>query len=105
MQGVQTPPHPPTPVKNHKNIVFLSNTGPDPLTNHKAIKPALNVGPLSDLYEGQSKIIKVDSYFLRRLTYTSEIWHMHAMNCPAPEYAIYKTMQSKDCCCLATEEC
>ena len=37
-----------TPVKNHKNIVFLSNTGPDPLTNHKAIKPAFNVGSLSD---------------------------------------------------------
>ena len=37
--------------------------------------------------------------------YTSEIWHMHAINCPASEYAIYKTMQSIDCCCLATEEC
>ena len=31
--------------KNHKNIVFLSNTGPDPLKNHKATKPAFNVGP------------------------------------------------------------
>ena len=27
------------------------------------------------------------------------------MNCPASEYAIYKTMQSIDCCCLATEVC
>ena len=27
------------------------------------------------------------------------------MNCPASEYAIYKTMQSIDCCCLATEAC
>ena len=27
-QGFQTPP----PLKNHKNIGFLSNTGPDPLT-------------------------------------------------------------------------
>ena len=28
---------PPTPpLKNHKNIGFLSNTGPDPLNNHKA---------------------------------------------------------------------
>ena len=29
----------------HKNIGFLSNTGPDPLKNQKATKPALNVGP------------------------------------------------------------
>ena len=35
-----------TPLKNHKNIGFLSNTGPDPL-NHKATKPAFNVGPLA----------------------------------------------------------
>ena len=27
---------PPSPLKNHKNIEFLSNTGPDPLKNHKA---------------------------------------------------------------------
>ena len=27
-------------VKIHKNIGFLSNTGPDPLKNHKATKPA-----------------------------------------------------------------
>ena len=32
---------------NHKNIGFLSNTGPDPLKNHKANKPAFNFGPLS----------------------------------------------------------
>ena len=32
---------------NHKNIGFLSNTGPDPLKNHKATKPAFNVGPSS----------------------------------------------------------
>ena len=38
-QGVRTP------LKNHKNIGFLSNTGPDPLENHKATKPAFNVGP------------------------------------------------------------
>ena len=37
-QGLQTP------LKNRKNIVFLSNTGPDHLKNHKATKPALNVG-------------------------------------------------------------
>ena len=33
------------PLKNHKNIGFLSNTSPDPLKNHKATKPAFNVGP------------------------------------------------------------
>ena len=31
-------------LKNHKNIGFLSNTGPDPLKNYKATKPAYNVG-------------------------------------------------------------
>ena len=36
-----------TTLKNHKNIGFLSNTGPDPLKNHKATKPAFNVGPPS----------------------------------------------------------
>ena len=37
---------PTSPLENHKNIGFLSNTGPDPLKNHKAtkIKPAFNVG-------------------------------------------------------------
>ena len=33
----------PHPLKNHQNIGFLSNTGPDPLKNSKAIKPAFNV--------------------------------------------------------------
>ena len=32
-----------TPLKNHKYIGFLSNTGPDPLESHKATKPAFNV--------------------------------------------------------------
>ena len=30
---------------NHKNIGFLSKTGPDLLKNHKVTKPAINVGP------------------------------------------------------------
>ena len=37
----------PPPLKNHKNIVFLSNSGPDPLKNHKATEPAFNVRPSS----------------------------------------------------------
>ena len=40
-QGVRTP------LKNHQNIGFLSNTGPDHLKNHKATKPAFNVEPSS----------------------------------------------------------
>ena len=40
-QGVRTP------LKYHKNIGFLRNTGPDSLQNHKAAKPAFNVGPSS----------------------------------------------------------
>ena len=42
-QGVRTP------LENHKNIGFLSNTGPDPFKNHKATKPAFNAGPSSAL--------------------------------------------------------
>ena len=34
-----------TPLNIHKNIGFLSNTGPDPLKNHKTTKPEFNVGP------------------------------------------------------------
>ena len=35
------------PLKNHKNIGFLSNTGLDRLKNHKATKLAFNVRPSS----------------------------------------------------------
>ena len=46
--GVLTPP------KNHKNIGFLSNTGPDPLKSHKATKMAFrwraDDGPLLVLF-------------------------------------------------------
>ena len=49
--------------------------------------------------------LRIDTYLLCRLTYTSQIWHMYLMNCPASEYAIYKTMHGIDHCCLATEEC
>ena len=34
-------------LKNHKNIGFLCNSGPDPLKNHKVTKSAFNVGPSS----------------------------------------------------------
>ena len=37
--------------------------------------------------------------------YSSQIWHMYATHCTASEYALYKIIQSIDCCCLATEEC
>ena len=36
-----------TPLKNHKNIGFLSNTGPDPLNDCKGTKSAFNVRPPS----------------------------------------------------------
>ena len=42
-QGVQTPP----PLKNHRNIRFLSNTGPDSLENHAIIQRWAIVGPHS----------------------------------------------------------
>ena len=41
-------PEPPTHLKNHKSIGFLSNTGPDPLKNHKATEPAFNVNIMFD---------------------------------------------------------
>ena len=37
----------PPPLKNHKNIGFLCNTGPDHPKNHKATKAAFNVWPSS----------------------------------------------------------
>ena len=40
-QGVRTP------LQNHKNIRFSSNTGPGSLKNRKATKSAFNVGPSS----------------------------------------------------------
>ena len=33
------------PLKNHKSIGFLNNTGLDPLKSYKATKPAFNFGP------------------------------------------------------------
>ena len=30
--------------KNHKNVSFLTNTGPDPLKNNKVAKPVLARG-------------------------------------------------------------
>ena len=35
-------------MKNHKNIGFVSNTGPDTMKNHKSTKLAFNVGPSSE---------------------------------------------------------
>ena len=35
------------PLKSHKIVGFLSNTGPDPLKNHEATKSAFNVWPSS----------------------------------------------------------
>ena len=56
-QGVLTPQPPPPPLKNHKNIEFLSNTVPDPLKNHKATKPAFNVGPSSASQQNTIKMV------------------------------------------------
>ena len=44
-QGVRTPP--PPPLKNHKNIGFLSNTGSDPLKNYNATKSTFNLNGVS----------------------------------------------------------
>ena len=44
-RGQGSGPPPPPPLKNHENIGFLCNSGPDPLKIHKATKPAFNEGP------------------------------------------------------------
>ena len=36
---------PQPPLKNHKNIGFLSSTSPGLLKNHKVTQPTFNVGP------------------------------------------------------------
>ena len=41
----------PPPLQNHKNIGFLSNTGPDPLNSHTAIKLAVGVVPSSKRHQ------------------------------------------------------
>ena len=46
-EGETGGPDPPPPLKNHKSIRCLSNSGPDPLKNHKANEPAFNVEPSS----------------------------------------------------------
>ena len=47
------PPHTHTP-ENHKNIEFLSNTGPDHLKFSKTTKPAFNVGSAKRHFKGVS---------------------------------------------------
>ena len=58
-QGVRT-----SSLKNHKNIRFPSNTGPDPLKKHKATKRAIigmaakrhvDVGPLMVVFASSQK--------------------------------------------------
>ena len=44
-RGRTVSPTTPPPLKNHKCIGLLSNTGPDTLENHKATKPAFNIEP------------------------------------------------------------
>ena len=40
-------PDPPPPLRNHKAIGILSDTGPASLENHKVTKPAFNFGSSS----------------------------------------------------------
>ena len=63
-----------------------------------------DTGSIKDSYPGlytshSQKLLRVDTYLLRSLTHTSQIWHTFAMNGPASEYVIYKTMQSIYYCC------
>ena len=59
----------PPPLKNHKTLGVLSNSGRDPLKNYEATESALNVGPhyqiLCDLnrYEPSFFSQGTNSYF------------------------------------------
>ena len=66
-KGVKGGPDP-TPLKNHKAIGFLSNTGTDTLKNYKATKPVLNVGPSSALPHHQLKNICCQNWTLSEKT-------------------------------------
>ena len=41
----------PIPMKNHKSIGYLSNTGPDPLKNHKATNSIIGPQAYRHCYE------------------------------------------------------
>ena len=56
----------PHPLQNHKNIGFLSKTGPDRLKNHKATKQAVNDGPSSARQQNA-----ISMAFCRR----ADAWH------------------------------
>ena len=96
--------HPPSYLLTYR-LIDIPTFLPSQLLTYLPTYPSIFL-PTYLLYTRVSqKLLRFDSYLLCRLTYTNEIWHMHAMNCPASEYAIYKTMRSIDFCCLATEEC
>ena len=52
MQGSRVGQGVRTPLKNHKNIGFLSNTGPDPMKNQIRIQYWTIIGPPVD-FTGQ----------------------------------------------------
>ena len=51
-RGSGPPPH----LKNHKNIEFLSNTGPDPLKFSKTTKPAYHQNASETPFKGVSLV-------------------------------------------------
>ena len=55
------------PLKNHKNIGFLSNSSPDPLQKHKATNPAFNSGPTPAPAGGQKMTLLSLPYQLKKV--------------------------------------
>ena len=47
-RGGQAPTHPPPPLKNHKNIGFHSNTGPDPLKKKQGYPASIQCWTIID---------------------------------------------------------
>ena len=82
---------PDPPLKNHKNIGFLSNIGPDSLKNHKATKPAFNFGPLSA--RQRNAIYKA---LLNRKFHISQISHCEELAHTVITYCFFYEFQTED---------
>ena len=77
-------------VKNHKNIGFLSNSGPDPLKNYEATEPAFNVGPSSARQRNAVLIAfgwRADDDPLIVVFGSSHPHQLKTKRCPLPKYS------------------
>ena len=73
---------PPAPLKNHKNIEFLSTTGLDSLKSQKATctKTASNVGPSSAAREMPLKWLLLVGPTMAHLEWYADLLSPHQLN-------------------------